>query len=264
MRLFALIVFAATLPLRADDITTTDGKVYKNAKIISHDDRSVTILCSDGGATIALSSLTPTMQKKLVPQPDPAPEQPISPDEQYAYMSTPEYANGSKEETAGGGGEQYPGAFYKYDKFRDYCLLSTAEYSIRDDTTFQIGLISEGKTPKRPDRLKVTIYRVGEDWEFLDDHDVIFLSDDVRFPVSQSTRDGSVYDSGRVGEFVYFDLTPAAAKKIFTGSKVSLAVGSQEFELDPDVVSGLVRYLSLVEGLQPESTLPLVLAPKSP
>jgi hypothetical protein len=53
------------LPLRAEDWTATDGKSYENVQVLSHNAAYVTILDSDGGARIRLSTLPPDLQKRF-------------------------------------------------------------------------------------------------------------------------------------------------------------------------------------------------------
>ena len=65
MKLFLIIFFASALLLHADDITTSDGKVYKGATILKHDAATATILYADGGATLEIAKLSPELQKKL-------------------------------------------------------------------------------------------------------------------------------------------------------------------------------------------------------
>ncbi len=60
-----LFLFASAISLCADDITTTDGKIYKGATIIKHDAATATILYADGGATVDIATLSPELQKKL-------------------------------------------------------------------------------------------------------------------------------------------------------------------------------------------------------
>lgn len=50
---------------RAEDWTTTDGKTYKNVKVVKVEDDAVTILDEDGGARVPLSTLSPDLQKKF-------------------------------------------------------------------------------------------------------------------------------------------------------------------------------------------------------
>jgi hypothetical protein len=58
-----IILLAITLAVvRAED-WTVKGTTYKNVKVLSHDAAFVTILDEDGGAKIALSDLTPDLQK---------------------------------------------------------------------------------------------------------------------------------------------------------------------------------------------------------
>ena len=61
-----ILLLVCSVALRAEDWTTADGRTtYKNVKILSHDDAYVTILDEDGGGRVALSSLTPDLQKKF-------------------------------------------------------------------------------------------------------------------------------------------------------------------------------------------------------
>jgi hypothetical protein len=59
------IMLATALPVMAEDWTTTDGKTYKNVKVIKSDAVNVTILDEDGGATVPIANLPPDVQKKL-------------------------------------------------------------------------------------------------------------------------------------------------------------------------------------------------------
>jgi hypothetical protein len=60
-----LILVLALASARADDITLRDGKIYKDAKIISHDATTITILYADGGATLSIVKLPDDLQKKF-------------------------------------------------------------------------------------------------------------------------------------------------------------------------------------------------------
>ena len=60
-----LLFLAFAQSVRAEDWTTTDGKVYKDIKVIKSDAASVTILDSDGGASIPLANLPPDLQKRF-------------------------------------------------------------------------------------------------------------------------------------------------------------------------------------------------------
>jgi len=63
-RISLIFVLVATLA-RADDLTLSDGTVYKNAKIISHDAVNATILYADGGITVPIAKLPADQQQKL-------------------------------------------------------------------------------------------------------------------------------------------------------------------------------------------------------
>src|SRR5437016_1688864 len=51
--------------VHADDITLRDGKVYKDAKVLSHDATTITILYAEGGATLPIANLSDDLQKKF-------------------------------------------------------------------------------------------------------------------------------------------------------------------------------------------------------
>ena len=72
--LFAIVALglAAAPLLRAEDWTTTDGKIYKDVKVLQLEDDAVTILDSDGGALVPLATLTPDLQAKFKYDPDKA------------------------------------------------------------------------------------------------------------------------------------------------------------------------------------------------
>ena len=63
--LFLACVFLCASAARADDITLTDGTVYKNAKILNHDAVNATILYADGGVTVPISKLPKATQTAL-------------------------------------------------------------------------------------------------------------------------------------------------------------------------------------------------------
>lgn len=50
--------------LSAADLTTRDGQVFHNFKVIGHDEGSITIMDSDGGQKIPLSNLPADLQKQ--------------------------------------------------------------------------------------------------------------------------------------------------------------------------------------------------------
>jgi beta-glucanase (GH16 family) len=49
----------------AEDWSTTDGKTYREVKVVKVDDDAVTILDADGGALVPLASLSPALQKQF-------------------------------------------------------------------------------------------------------------------------------------------------------------------------------------------------------
>lgn len=58
-------ICALTLPAaRAEDWTTTSGKTYRNVKVLAHTSTTITVLDSNGGATIDLIDLPPAIQQK--------------------------------------------------------------------------------------------------------------------------------------------------------------------------------------------------------
>jgi len=59
-----LFLVLSTLITRADDITLSDGTVYKDAKIVSHDAVNATILYAEGGVTVPLAKLPAEFQQK--------------------------------------------------------------------------------------------------------------------------------------------------------------------------------------------------------
>ena len=61
----ALLLCASCALAHAEDWTTTDGKVYRNITVLSHTNISVTILDTDGGATLSLLDLPPNLQQRF-------------------------------------------------------------------------------------------------------------------------------------------------------------------------------------------------------
>jgi len=77
LRTFSLgvVLFFLALPglgLRAEDWTTTDGKVYKDVKVVKLEADAVTILHQDGGALVPLASLPPALQQRFNYDPEKA------------------------------------------------------------------------------------------------------------------------------------------------------------------------------------------------
>lgn len=64
MRIIFLMLLAS-LPMRAEDWTTSDGKSYHDIKVVRVEADAVTILDSDGGARISLAILSPELQQKF-------------------------------------------------------------------------------------------------------------------------------------------------------------------------------------------------------
>lgn len=54
-----------TTSLRAEDWTTTDGKVYQNVSVIKVEPDAVTILHQDGGGLIPMTKLPPELQARF-------------------------------------------------------------------------------------------------------------------------------------------------------------------------------------------------------
>jgi hypothetical protein len=59
---YTVLLFLLALLAYAEDWRTTDGTIYKNVKVLSHDAASVTILHEDGGGKILLKDLPPELQ----------------------------------------------------------------------------------------------------------------------------------------------------------------------------------------------------------
>lgn len=60
-----LLLVLMSVPVLAEDWTTTDGKVYQNVKVVKVEDDAVTIMYAEGGALIPKSKLPPPLQKKF-------------------------------------------------------------------------------------------------------------------------------------------------------------------------------------------------------
>jgi hypothetical protein len=61
-----LILLAAfSSSLAAEDWTTSDGKTYKDVKVVSHGDAYVTILDDSGGGRVLIATLNPDLQKRF-------------------------------------------------------------------------------------------------------------------------------------------------------------------------------------------------------
>ena len=66
------LLAASALLLHAEDWTTTDGKVYKDVKVMKLEPDAVTILYSEGGALVPLATLSPELQEQFHYDPDKA------------------------------------------------------------------------------------------------------------------------------------------------------------------------------------------------
>ena len=59
------IAMMCSFPLRAEDWTTTDGKVYQNVSVIKVEPDAVTILHHDGGGLIPMTKLSPALRTRF-------------------------------------------------------------------------------------------------------------------------------------------------------------------------------------------------------
>lgn len=69
--IFMLLVLLS-LPLAAEDWTTTDGTVYKSVQVVRVEDDAVTILYADGGALVPLVKLPRNLQMRFDYDPEKA------------------------------------------------------------------------------------------------------------------------------------------------------------------------------------------------
>ena len=65
LALAAILAAAGGLALRAEDWTTSDGKVYQQVTVIKTEPDAVTIVYRDGGALLPLAKLPPDLQKRF-------------------------------------------------------------------------------------------------------------------------------------------------------------------------------------------------------
>ena len=65
LALAAILAAAGGLSLRAEDWTTSDGKVYQQVTVIKAEPDAVTIVYRDGGALLSLAKLSPDLQKRF-------------------------------------------------------------------------------------------------------------------------------------------------------------------------------------------------------
>jgi len=65
LSLIGLFIFLFGTSLRAEDWTTTDGKVYQEVSVIKVAPDAVTILHHDGGALVPLANLPPDIQERF-------------------------------------------------------------------------------------------------------------------------------------------------------------------------------------------------------
>jgi len=67
MRLAALtlLAFLTLSSVRAEEWTTTDGKTYRDVKVVKIEDDAVTILDQDGGALVPIAVLAPDLQQRF-------------------------------------------------------------------------------------------------------------------------------------------------------------------------------------------------------
>jgi hypothetical protein len=63
-RFSLLLLLVGLAALRADDLVTRDGQVYKDYRVLSHDTGFITIMYVDGGGKIPLSQLPADLQRK--------------------------------------------------------------------------------------------------------------------------------------------------------------------------------------------------------
>ena len=75
MKTAATLLLVSVALLHADDITLTDGTVFKNAKIVAHNEKSATLTFDDGVAMVKLDKLPASALLKIVTD-----KQPVTPD----------------------------------------------------------------------------------------------------------------------------------------------------------------------------------------
>ncbi len=64
--IFLALTFALfSIPLFAEDWTTSDGVVYQNVKVVRVEDDAITVIYKDGGALIPLSKLPSALQNRF-------------------------------------------------------------------------------------------------------------------------------------------------------------------------------------------------------
>ena len=66
------MLLVVNLSARAEDWTTTDGKFYRDVKVIKLEADAVTIIHEDGGSLVPLATLPPDLQRRFKYDPEKA------------------------------------------------------------------------------------------------------------------------------------------------------------------------------------------------
>jgi hypothetical protein len=133
----------------------------------------------------------------------------------------------------------------KYDKFKNTTSISIdlKLTQISEDLSISSFFISDGKKIKTPDKVILMITSKSENWNYLNNSDLVFIVDDEIIDLGEMKRTGSV-GKGYVLEFLSTTVSIETFLKIINGNKVEGRLFTTEFKLTDEQLEALRDYAS--------------------
>jgi len=211
-----------------EDWTTTDGKIYKAVKVIKSDAASVTILDSDGGASVPLANLPPDLQKRFNYNASQAAA--VIEEQTEAAQADLNAVSLSRE-------RRISGVQIQYDRFTDTTATVFGGLSTEQGTVY-LGWKNDGNKTIQPEGVNVLIKNAPAG-----KIDVVhaLIDGEERTPIQNFdvTDDGTIRFALNYESLVYL----AGAKTI------EFKAGAAEISLTPDEVTLLHHFVAYVRLL---------------
>jgi hypothetical protein len=235
------VVSVATQATDSADITTQNGKVYKNCKITRIEPDGITVVYASGIAKIAFADLSEEYRTK------------------YGY--TPEKAKAYSQIRAEGQRKQTFAALISVedDKFRGTRTYSTkTEIKLGYRLSLTVYAVCPDSGRSGPKGVLFHFISSSSDWWYLKFHALVFLADGQRMSWDEEgvSHDGDV-GSGYVLEQMNVILTPDQFRNLASAKTVEGRLGSTEFSItyaDRESFRALSDYLEDLRGKTADKT----------
>jgi hypothetical protein len=230
MRILVLILLAMAT-LQAEDITTADGKVYKNAKILAHDARVVTISYDGGMATFPLANLPADALRKITD----------AEEVERAQAESKRREADARQKAIDDAPINYTDAVAllgqlgetQYNRFHDYCEFRLNKIQVAGDGDIEISIhsYSGGDHLSKEDKVTIFIVRSASDWLWLKYHDdVVLASGKERYTPEKIGFYSDVTDDG-IMEIVNFDIPVTTLERMAAAGDFGIQVGVSQLSL---------------------------------